>query len=82
MRMPPLKEKVMSSSPSLPSTNDDDVVEPLPEACRRIGVSYSTLRRLIAAGEGPPVVRLSQRRLGILRRHRREWLAAKSLDQH
>jgi hypothetical protein len=27
-------------------------------------------------------VRLSTRRLGILRRHRREWLAAKSSDQH
>jgi predicted DNA-binding transcriptional regulator AlpA len=67
------------------SADDDDVVEPLPEACRRLGVSYSTLRRLIAAGQGPQVVRLSARRLGVLRRHRREWLAAKSsgpTEQH
>jgi hypothetical protein len=75
------EHEVSSSSTPLPPAVDDDVVEPLSEASRRLGVSVSTLRRLLAAGQGPQVLRLSTRRLGILRRHRREWLAAKSSDQ-
>ena len=70
-------ERTASNQPAA----DDDIVDPLPEASKRLGLSYSTLRRLLAAGEGPRVVRLSTCRLGILRRHRREWLAAKSSDQ-
>jgi hypothetical protein len=70
----------MGDSP-LPPADDDDIVDPLPEASRMIGFSYSTLRRVLATGKGPKVVRLSERRLGMMRRHRREWLAAKSSDQ-
>jgi hypothetical protein len=57
---------------------DDDIVETLSEAAGKLHVSITTLRRLIAAGEGPPVLRLSARRLGIARRSRRAWLAART----
>ena len=39
-----------------------------------IGVSESTGRRLLAEGEGPAVVRLSKRRLGITVPAHQDWL--------
>jgi len=55
-------------------SDDDDRVLSLPEFSKLAGISYVTLRRLIAAGAGPTVTRLSKRRLGIRIRHAREWL--------
>jgi predicted DNA-binding transcriptional regulator AlpA len=59
----------------LPPAEDDDIIDSLPETAKWLGLSYSTLRRILAAGKGPRVVQLSARRLGMRRRNRREWVA-------
>jgi predicted DNA-binding transcriptional regulator AlpA len=45
-------------------TSDDRILS-FRQWCESLGISTSTGRRLIAAGEGPPVLQLSARRLGI-----------------
>ena len=37
-----------------------------PEFAKRAGFTVRTLQRLCACGEGPPIVRISKRRVGIL----------------
>jgi predicted transcriptional regulator len=54
----------------------DDRIMSLVEFSEVAGVSVATLRRLIKAGEGPPVTWMSSRRCGIRVRHGREWLDA------
>jgi predicted DNA-binding transcriptional regulator AlpA len=51
----------------------DNRVLTFPEWCAVNSISPRTGRRLIAAGDGPPVVRLSPRRIGITVRANREW---------
>jgi hypothetical protein len=51
----------------LPTLPDDDVVETVAVSAEKLGISGSTLRRLIASGSGPATVRLSRRRIGITR---------------
>ena len=58
---------------------DDEVVESIAEVANTVGLSIATVRREIKKPDGPVVTRLSTRRLGITRRHRREWLARRSL---
>jgi hypothetical protein len=53
-------------------------VRSLPERAKQGGFSIATLRRLIKAGEGPVVTRLSARRLGIRDDHWSQWLDARS----
>ena len=43
-------------------------------ACKEAGVSVSTMRRLIRAGRGPRLLRLSERCLGVRRGDLNEWL--------
>ena len=45
-------------------------------AAAMIGVSLPTLRRRVRAGDGPPVIRLSERRIGYRLRDLRKWLDA------
>jgi predicted DNA-binding transcriptional regulator AlpA len=52
----------------------DDRVLTLSEFAEIAGISLVTLRRMIAAHNGPIVTKLSERRLGIRVRHAREWL--------
>jgi predicted DNA-binding transcriptional regulator AlpA len=52
----------------------DDEVIGLKESARIASISLSTLRRQIEAGEGPAVVRLSPRRVGIRWCVLRAWL--------
>jgi hypothetical protein len=52
----------------------DDRVLTLAEFAEIAGISLVTLRRRIAAHDGPIVTKLSERRLGIRVRHAREWL--------
>ena len=59
--------------------SDDDVVETVAQVANTVGLSIATVRREIKKPDGPVVTRLSTRRLGITRRHRREWLARRSL---
>jgi glycine/D-amino acid oxidase-like deaminating enzyme len=57
---------------------DDDVVDPLEVVANDANLSLSTLRREISRGRGPTITRLSERRLGVRRRHRREWLDSRA----
>lgn len=67
-------------SPSPHAGNFDPTpatVVSLPEAAEALSISVATLRRTIARGDGPPVVRLSQRRVGIRSGDLRAWLDAR-----
>ena len=46
------------------------------EAAEVIGISLPTLRRRVRAGDGPPIVRLSERRIGYRLRDLRSWIDA------
>jgi hypothetical protein len=56
----------------------EDRVLTLSEFAKIAGISLVTLRRRIAAHDGPTVTKLSERRLGIRVRHAREWLDARA----
>jgi hypothetical protein len=56
----------------------DDQVLTLSEFARIARISVVTLRRRIAAADGPIVTRLSERRIGIRVRHGRAWLDARA----
>ncbi len=47
------------------------------EAARRAGIVRRSLERLIAFGEGPAVVHISQRRRGILEADLEAWLLSR-----
>ena len=57
---------------------DLDRVTPFERWCERAGISLSTGRRLVAAGVGPRVTRLSERRIGVRERDHLAWLDARS----
>jgi predicted DNA-binding transcriptional regulator AlpA len=46
------------------------------EAAQACGISVATLRRAVAAGKGPPLIRLSERRIAYRIRDLRAWLDA------
>ena len=50
------------------------------EAAKRAGIVRRTLERLIAKGEGPAVIHLSERRRGVLESDLEAWLKAKRHD--
>jgi predicted DNA-binding transcriptional regulator AlpA len=56
----------------------DDRVLRISEFAEIAGISTVTLRRRIAANDGPIVTRLSKRRIGIRVRHARAWLDARA----
>jgi len=56
----------------------DDRVLTFAEFAKIAGISLVTLRRRIAAHDGPIVTKLSERRRGIRVRHAREWLDARA----
>lgn len=57
------------------STSPDlDRVNSFTEWCTRANISPATGRRLIAAGKGPTITWLSERRMGVRERHHLEWL--------
>jgi len=58
----------------------DDRVLTLAEFSQIAGISLITLRRRIAAHDGPIITKLSERRIGIRVRHAREWLDARASD--
>ena len=53
-----------------------DRVRSIKETADLLGIGIATLRRMIAAGKGPTVTRLSARRLGIRDSHRTAFLDA------
>jgi predicted DNA-binding transcriptional regulator AlpA len=68
----------MHSSLSNSTTGGSDRVRSLRETATLLGVSIATLRRMIAAGDGPVVTQLSTRRQGIRDSHREMWLDARA----
>ena len=52
----------------------------LNETARWLRCSTRTLQRLLDAGNGPPVIRLSERRLIFRLTDLREWLAGRTSD--
>jgi predicted DNA-binding transcriptional regulator AlpA len=73
----PLAKKSKSGSVDFSSLSDDRMLT-LPEFAEAAGISIATLRRLIAAQDGPIVTLLSPRRRGIRTQHGREWLDARA----
>jgi predicted site-specific integrase-resolvase len=65
----------------LAEARDPDSVSSFDEWCERVGISPATGRRLIAAGKGPTITRLSERRMGIRERHHLEWLDGRARQQ-
>ena len=61
-----------------PAFPDDDIVDPFPKVAQDCSMSEATLQREIKAGRGPIVTWLSPRRRGVRRKHRRQWLDARS----
>jgi excisionase family DNA binding protein len=51
------------------------------EAAKIAGIGLSTLERLIAAGKGPKVLRMSTRRVAIRRVDLEAWLATRETVQ-
>lgn len=54
-------------------------VLPFKIACATANLSTSTMRRLIQAGHGPRLIKLSERRIGIRCCGLEDWLAARCL---
>ena len=50
------------------------------QAAEKVGLSVPTFRRVIAAGEGPPLIQLSTRRLGIRESDVTKWLDHRERD--
>jgi predicted DNA-binding transcriptional regulator AlpA len=73
--MPPIPSEQTSL---YPSGMAEDRVLTLPEFAKIAGISVVTLRRRIAARDGPTITRLSERRIGIRVRHGRAWLDARA----
>jgi prophage regulatory protein len=44
------------------------------DVCREIGLSPATLRRLCRDGRGPPLLQLSERRIGVRRGDLDAWV--------
>jgi predicted DNA-binding transcriptional regulator AlpA len=68
-----------------PSTSDElplvvDRVLSLRQVAEAIGLGQSTLERMIAAGDGPVITRISPRRLGVRASHLRAWLDARTAE--
>jgi predicted DNA-binding transcriptional regulator AlpA len=62
----------------MPKTNaaiaiDELRVITLEETAKILGVSFATLLRMKARNEGPPTIKLSQRRIGVRIVDLREW---------
>jgi hypothetical protein len=56
------------------SAMSETICLPTADAAKRIGISASTLEKLRLRGDGPPVVRVSRRRVGYLVTSLDEWL--------
>jgi hypothetical protein len=72
-----LKAAAAAATPP-PSTVGDDQIISVPMWCKLVGISEATGRTLLRLGQGPEVVRLSNRRVGISGRAHREWLSSRS----
>jgi predicted DNA-binding transcriptional regulator AlpA len=60
------------------STHEQDRVMSLKEWCKAAGISDKTAREVIASGNGPLTVQLSENRIGIRVCDHRTWLAERT----
>jgi predicted DNA-binding transcriptional regulator AlpA len=60
------------------SDNNRNCVRSIKDAASILGISYATLKRLLASGDGPRLTRLTQRRVGIQDMHLQEWMQART----
>jgi hypothetical protein len=70
--MPESQRAVRLQRAPLP-VDDGDQVLSIPEWCALNNIGLRTGRRILSAGEGPPVIHLSAKRRGITRRDNRIW---------
>ena len=71
----------MNFDPNLataPDARDLDVVLTHPEAARMLCLSTRSLERLVAAGDAPPRIQLTGRRVGYWKRDVLTWLQART----
>lgn len=64
-----------------PHLSGCDYIRTIKETAAILGVGEMSLRALIAKGLGPPIVRLSARRIGVRDSARENWLAAREQTQ-
>lgn len=57
----------------LPPLPDDNEVLPFPAWCALNAISVRTGRKLKAAGQGPVITEISERRIGVTKRNNRIW---------
>ena len=66
----------MPKNSTAPAIDDLRVIT-LQEFAASQGISFATVQRMIARGEGPPVIKLSTRRVGVRIIDLKEWQAAR-----
>jgi hypothetical protein len=71
------KHKTPRDAAAIDGMIDDYVVDPLPVVAGEAGISLSTLLREEKAGR-LVITKMSPRRVGVQRRHKRQWLNARS----
>jgi predicted DNA-binding transcriptional regulator AlpA len=69
----------MNYSP-VPGVDDDNRVLSFRQWCEINGFSRSTGQRIIAAGKGPRLIQLSERRIGIRLSDHRRWQEARLIE--
>jgi predicted DNA-binding transcriptional regulator AlpA len=57
---------------------EGDRVLTLKEFAEIARISVMTLRRLVKRQQGPPITKLSERRIGVIARYGREWLEGRT----
>jgi hypothetical protein len=60
--------------------NDDDVVLPFLDWCALAGLPESTAREMRARGQGPRVVHLTGKKLGVTMAEHRRWIKSRMED--
>jgi predicted DNA-binding transcriptional regulator AlpA len=70
----------MSQRQELPSDIEGDRVLSFDDWCKLNGFSRSTGQRLIAAGNGPTFIKLSERRKGVTVAENRRWQTSRLIE--
>jgi predicted DNA-binding transcriptional regulator AlpA len=67
--------------PPSASISSSDRVLTLRQWAELNSLGYRTAQRIIASGNGPKIVQLGDRRIGITEAHNREWQASRVRDR-
>lgn len=63
----------------MPQTDPALHVVRFPDVARELGLSATTLRKLCNGGEGPPLIRLSERCFGVRRGELDAWIESRKV---